>query len=699
MKLTIGKKIGLGFAGILLILIAIGGFSIFKMKQAVTGSQYLSEDYVPELDIASRLQAGMADVRVNGRSYQFTSEKAYLVKGREALAIVKTAVTEAEALAAKTIKLIKLKEQVKTAPALLNSYEQLLTETEQAGDQLEAGGESATKAATDATTSLNKLLAEQNSSLEKEIKDKADAEKLAERQTKLQTFNKAVDLLNATRIAFFRSQVQRDPKILKTALADFKGAPQLLTAVESLVHTPEGKKGLADALAALKAYESALESQTQILARIDEISGRRGKAANDLEAFANDLNEAAQKGAMTVSQESTKSLSASVVVTIVGVLIALVLGVIVALVITRIISRPIIATAEIAKKISEGDLTATLEVKSRDEIGDMATAMNRMVENLRNVVSDVSKAADNVSSGSQEMSATAQQLSQGASEQAASAEETTSSMEEMTSSIQQNADNAKQTDKLSSKAADDAKISGDAVSQTVKAMKEIAEKINIIEEIARKTDLLALNAAVEAARAGEHGKGFAVVASEVRKLAERSQGAAAEITKLATSGVNVASGAGEMLTKLVPDIRKTAELVQEINAASAEQNTGAAQINKAIQQLDQVIQQNASASEEMASTAEELSSQAEQLQSTISFFKMDDASRKRTTTSTASSHPVKAATPAKKHHSSNAAQPSKPHGAKPPGSTIDLDVQSGSGIGIASSTGHGDVQDKEFTTY
>jgi methyl-accepting chemotaxis protein len=202
-------------------------------------------------------------------------------------------------------------------------------------------------------------------------------------------------------------------------------------------------------------------------------------------------------------------------------------------------------------------------------------------------------------------------------------------MEQMASSVAQNADNAKQTDKIASKAADDAKSSGVAVEKTVNAMKEIAEKINIIEEIARKTDLLALNAAVEAARAGEHGKGFAVVASEVRKLAERSQTAAAEISRLTSAGVEIAEGAGQLLDKLVPDIRKTAELVREISAASVEQSTGAAQVNKAIQQLDQVIQQNASASEEMASTAEELSSQAEILQSAIGFFKLDAASQPR----------------------------------------------------------------------
>ncbi len=278
--------------------------------------------------------------------------------------------------------------------------------------------------------------------------------------------------------------------------------------------------------------------------------------------------------------------------------------------------------AGMAEEIAGGNLM--VEVEERSTKDKLLLALKAMVGSLREVASRVKGAADNVASGSQQLSSTSQQMSQGAAEQAAAAEEASSSMEQMAANIRQNADNALQTEKIAIKSAEDARQGGDAVAQTVAAMKEIADKISIIEEIARQTNLLALNAAIEAARAGEHGKGFAVVASEVRKLAERSQHAAAEISELSGNSVEVAETAGEMLSRMVPDIQKTAELVQEIAAASKEQDTGAEQVNQAIQQLDQVIQQNASAAEEMASTSEELNSQADRLQETISFFQMDE---------------------------------------------------------------------------
>jgi methyl-accepting chemotaxis protein len=275
-----------------------------------------------------------------------------------------------------------------------------------------------------------------------------------------------------------------------------------------------------------------------------------------------------------------------------------------------------------AEEIANGNLTVTIRERSPQD--KLMQALSSMVAGLTQTVSDIRSIAGEVSAASQSISTASIQVSKGASAQAAAAEEASSSMEEMVSNIKQNADNAQQTDKIANKSAKDAQESGKSVLEAVAAMKEIANKISIIEEIARQTNLLALNAAIEAARAGEHGKGFAVVAAEVRKLAERSQKAAGEINQLSANTLKVSEKSGEMLDKLVPDIQRTAELVQEITAASKEQDTGAEQINKALQQLEQVIQQNASASEEMASTTEELTGQSDQLVSALSFFHTGD---------------------------------------------------------------------------
>ncbi len=292
--------------------------------------------------------------------------------------------------------------------------------------------------------------------------------------------------------------------------------------------------------------------------------------------------------------------------------------------VTRSITRPVNQALDAASRIAEGDLTVKIESDSKDEVGMLMSAMQAMIGKLTQIIGEVRTAADNLTNAAGQVSATAPSLSQSSSEQAASVEETTASMEQMTASISQNTENAKVTDGMASKSAKEAAEGGEAVNKTVDDMKSIASKIGIIDDIAYQTNLLALNAAIEAARAGDHGKGFAVVAAEVRKLAERSQIAAQEIGDLASSSVKQAERAGALLIEMVPSIRKTSDLVQEIASASSEQSTGVAQINGAMGQLNQATQQNASASEELAATAEELGSQAEQLQQTMTFFRLDE---------------------------------------------------------------------------
>ena len=337
-------------------------------------------------------------------------------------------------------------------------------------------------------------------------------------------------------------------------------------------------------------------------------------AVNDLISFQSDqVNEAGN--AATKLFKNTRLLILGLAVT------SILLAIVIAAWVTRSVTRPIAQAVDAAHRLARGDLTITVASNSKDETGRLLSAMGEMVATLSKIIGDVRSSANSLSNASDQVNATAQALSQAASEQAASVEETGASIEQMAASISQNTENAKITDGMATKAAAEATDGGQSVKQTVQAMKAIAAKIGIIDDIAYQTNLLALNAAIEAARAGDHGRGFAVVAAEVRKLAERAQVAAREISEVAGSSVTLAEQAGTLLDEIVPAINKTSDLVQEIAAASEEQSTGVAQVNTAMNQLSQLTQQNASASEELAATSEELNAQADQLQHLMEFFK------------------------------------------------------------------------------
>lgn len=357
-----------------------------------------------------------------------------------------------------------------------------------------------------------------------------------------------------------------------------------------------------------------------------ELSFGEGSAAIAQVSDAADDLISIQQEQLTEAVAATESLYGAtrnflIALLIGGVLIAVGFGAWIMLSIRAGLRQASLAVSAVA----DGDLTKTAVIKNRDEIGDLLTRLNLMIERLREVVGNATSASEQVAAGSQQLSASAQQVSEGATEQAASTEEAAASMEEMTANIKQNADNATQTEAIARQSARDAESSGEAVQRAVSAMQTIADKITIVQEIARQTDLLALNAAVEAARAGEHGRGFAVVASEVRKLAERSQTAAMEIGSVSAATAEAANSAGDMLNRLVPDIRKTSELIAEIGAACREQDIGASQINVAIEELSKVTHQNSSASEQMHATSEQLSGQAEQMQKSIAFFRVSGA--------------------------------------------------------------------------
>jgi len=331
------------------------------------------------------------------------------------------------------------------------------------------------------------------------------------------------------------------------------------------------------------------------------------------------------KAEITTAEELAKNTySSGIIAMVIFVVINTLIKIFMGIYITNSILKSINGAKVAIDKIAEGDLTKEIEVNSKDEVGNMLLAFRKMTLKLKEVISHVHQSSANITSASEEMNASSQDMTQGATEQAASSEQVSSSMEEMAANIRQNTENAQQTEKIALAAAKDLQSGNEAVMQTLDSMRLIASKITIISEIARQTNILALNAAVEAARAGEHGKGFAVVASEVRKLAERSQEAAEEINQISKNSVDIAENSGKLFEKMVPNIQHTVRLVQEITAASLEQNSGTGQVNEAVQELNQVTQKNASSAEELAASAEELASQASLLNDVIAFFNIGE---------------------------------------------------------------------------
>jgi methyl-accepting chemotaxis protein len=404
------------------------------------------------------------------------------------------------------------------------------------------------------------------------------------------------------------------------------GIEQGLVAFEPMATAESERRGLAELRRAWKDYQAehdqAVElwrqnrgNEAQALVRapaaklFDELSG---KVQELMEINVQQGREADQRA--DVSYENSRQAVAS------WLTISLVLGGILCVVTARSISRPLGEAVKVADRIAQGDLTAHIEVTGEDETGLLLRAMRGMTETLSRVLGEVREGAVALTAAAGQVSASSQSLSQGTSEQASSVEETTASLDTMNATIEQNSQNSRQMGQMALQGAERAGASGKAVQETVEAMEEIAEKIGVVEEIAYQTNLLALNAAIEAARAGDQGRGFSVVSTEVRKLAERSRGAAKEIGGLASRSVKVAQHSGELLEELVPSIQKTSQLVQEVAAASEEQAMGVKQMNRAMMQVDQVAQRNAAAAEELSATAEELSAQASALEQLVSFF-------------------------------------------------------------------------------
>jgi len=588
-SLSLGMKISLGFACLIVIACALGLMAIVRMGGVETESKMLAHEYVPEVQVANEIRGNVNRMMYEMRGYGYTGEDKLFQNAQKEIEALDASLEKARKLEAASPNLKLLKGQIEKSAKSSADYKTVVQQTKdmiaKMAEERKAMGEAADKY----MTQCNGFLEDQNAALKKDLSENQDMSKregMLERQMKVNLVNDIIDLGNMARIGNFRSQALRSPDIMKEAMLLFPKIEERLNELQKITRHAANLKQIDEIRKSGNGYKKGMSDFLDVWLENEAVAAKRRDIGTQMIAVASETADAGAEAADRIAKEAVSSLSAASTIMIIGLIAALVIGILLAFFITRSITAPI----------------------------------NRIIAGLNEGAGQVASASGQVSSSSQSMA-------EGASEQAASIEETSSSMEEMSSMTKRNAENAGNADGLMREANHVVTTANASMGQLTQSMKEISKAseetskiIKTIDEIAFQTNLLALNAAVEAARAGEAGAGFAVVADEVRNLAMRAAAAAKDTAQLiegtvkkVTDGSNLVSTTNEAFMKVAESSGKVGTLVAEIAQASKEQSNGIDQVNIAITEMDKVVQQNAANAEESASAAEEMSAQAEQL--------------------------------------------------------------------------------------